>query len=1091
MNQRDANDAAGPPPDQRERELISRELDVCMLVEAAAGTGKTTKMIDRMVALLAAGKCEIDKLAAVTFTRQAAAELRSRFQVELEQRARTAGEQAGPRLADAATHIERCFIGTIHSFCARLLRERPVEAGVGLLFQEADETADQRMRLEAWREYVSRLYAQDDPLLNELRELGLDVAQLQAAFGIFADYPDVDEWPAPPVELPDLVPAVTGLEQFVRHIEELQKELPTDPENDDRLMKRYEQVTRLYRQNDLENPAELMETVEVFQPLEWEQLRKWRWPGSKAQAEEELERWNTFSERVAAPLLEAWRARRYHVAMRVIQPCQQVYDAVRRDAGQLNFQDLLLRAAELLRDKPHVREYFRRRFTHLLVDEFQDTDPIQAEVMLLLTAEDATEREWRNCRPARGSLFVVGDPKQSIYRFRRADIATYNEVRQIIEKCGRVVTLSANFRTIAPVREWVNRFFEGIFPTAATQFQPASVPLGGGRRGENAGDLVGVRVIEASGDLRTQDAIAEHEADLIARTIRRSIDAGLTVPRTDKELAAGVSPQAAPGDFLIITRNRARLNVYAKKLGELGIAHEVSGSSALNQVPELSLLHLFLSAVVQPDNPVALVAVLRSELFGVSDQTLYAYKCSGGQFSFHATMPHGLSAAYRAELADAFEQLRQAALLVARLPALAAIERIVTDLGLAARAAAAPGGDVQAGSLAKALELLRAAQAEHGSAAELVEYLDRLTKEEGERYDGMPARPHEAPAVRVMNLHKAKGLEAPVVFLADPSGDADHDVRLCIDRTARRVVGHLAVLERSGNTSRVLARPAKWHEVTAREKQFQDAEDSRLLYVAATRAGTQLTISQRQQYKSQNPWRFFETHLGDCPRLDDPGPQRPPVTPAACMTEQAVADALAAIRSRWDVVTAPTYRTAAAKAISLTPGRFTGSSEHGTEWGTVIHLLLEAAMTDPSAALEGLAGSALAEEGLDPALAEEAVAVVRAVTQSPIWRRAQASQRRLIEVPIQTLVTLDVSAAGLPTVLRGVIDLVFLEPAGWVIVDYKTDDRSGQPLDDLVAHYSPQIRLYADAWRQASGQAVRELGLYFTHSGEYRTVGSD
>ena len=185
------------------------------------------------------------------------------------------------------------------------------------------------------------------------------------------------------------------------------------------------------------------------------------WPGGKPQALAELASWNDFAGEVAQPLIQTWREHRYEPILRAIAPAREQYDRLRQEAGGLNYQDLLMKAADLLRDKPQIRKYFRKRFTHLLVDEFQDTDPIQAEVMLLLTAQRDAETDWRKCRPVDGSLFVVGDPKQSIYRFRRADIATYNQVRQIIERSGgQIVALSANFRTIGPLVEWVNETFD-------------------------------------------------------------------------------------------------------------------------------------------------------------------------------------------------------------------------------------------------------------------------------------------------------------------------------------------------------------------------------------------------------------------------------------------------------------------------------------------------------------------------------------------------------------------------------------------------------------------------------------------------------
>src|SRR5262245_42164852 len=168
-----ANKPKWLPPDQAEREQILSELDRTLLVEAAAGTGKTTSMIGRMVALLAAGKCRTDTLAAVTFTRKAAAEIRARFQVELEKAVPQARGPARARLVEALEHIERCFIGTIHSFCARLLRERPVEARVDVAFEELDEATDRVLRANAWRTHADTLLATNAPLVSELAEMGM------------------------------------------------------------------------------------------------------------------------------------------------------------------------------------------------------------------------------------------------------------------------------------------------------------------------------------------------------------------------------------------------------------------------------------------------------------------------------------------------------------------------------------------------------------------------------------------------------------------------------------------------------------------------------------------------------------------------------------------------------------------------------------------------------------------------------------------------------------------------------------------------------------------------------------------------------
>jgi ATP-dependent exoDNAse (exonuclease V) beta subunit len=154
-----------------------------------------------------------------------------------------------------------------------------------------------------------------------------------------------------------------------------------------------------------------------------------------------------------------------------------------------------------------------------------------------------------------------------------------------------------------------------------------------------------------------------------------------------------------------------------------------------------------------------------------------------------------------------------------------------------------------------------------------------------------------------------------------------------------------------------------------------------------------------------------------------------------------------------------------------------------------IHALLEAAMRDPGADLRDLAYASLQHEGLDPARADEAIAVVRSVTASQVWKRAQESDRRLMEVPFQTLMSVGSPEAGsVPTVLRGVIDLAFHEPKGWVIVDYKTDVRPVSHVPALVDHYRGQVETYAKAWREMTGESVAEKGLYFTYAGAYARV---
>ncbi len=1090
-----------PLPDEAARRLIREELDSCLLVEAAAGTGKTKSMVDRMVALVAKGAAEPAKMAAVTFTRKAAAELRSRFQAELAAAARLAAGPEKERLDDALTRVEECFIGTIHSFCARLLRERPVEAGVSVDFREMDDVEDAFLRDEAWEEHVAGLHGTGSSMLVRLARAGLRIGDLKGAYATLADHPDVTVWPASDAPMPDLASAARALEDYARHME--RAGLPPYHETPrDKLMAIFRKVPRMVRQADLGEPADLMAVLGEFKALELRNLTQGKWPGAgdkaaKDRAKAEFERYARFREEHAAPLNRVWLEHRYGIVLEAVRPALGTYDRRRSAAGRLNYQDLLVGAARLLREHPNVREYFAARCTRVLVDEFQDTDPVQAEVLLLLAADYPGERDWRKCRPRPGALFVVGDPKQSIYRFRRADIVTYGQVREIIERSGgRTVKLSTNFRSRLPVLEWVNRVFAGKFPAVADEASPAYVPLlpvpGAGAGPEGHAPPIGTIAVPEG--LGRKDSIIPWEAGFIARTIAAEVEAG----------------RAGWGDFMIVTRNTKELGDYSRALRERGVPHEVTGGAALNQVRELALLRTCLAAVLAPENPVALAAALRGELFGFGDDALYRYRLAGGSFNYRAPVPESLPVEDAAPLADAFGRLSLYHRWFSRMPPVAALELIAADLGLVARAASSPGGNVEAGSLVKAFEVLRAAQFDFWTSAELAEYLGLIVDDwTREKLDGLPALPHGGEAVRVMNLHKVKGLEAGVIFLADPTGEKDHGVELHVDRSggAGEARGYMAVRGPSRSawgTGPLLAQPPAWDAWEAREKAFVEAEGLRLLYVAATRARHRLVVTMRTGgRKAGNPWQFFEEFLGDAPALAEPAVEvvTAPAAPAAGGADRLLESAAAAreaIERRWSRAAVPTYDVKGVKEAALGAPEARerregapppGEGEHGTEWGSVIHMLLQAAMDDPKADVVRLARAALEEHDLDPGLAGEAVETVSAVMKSEIWRRASAAPARLTEVPFQVFLRPgEKPAERLPLILRGVIDLAFREKAGWIIVDYKTDDREGRPVDHLVEKYAPQVKLYADEWSRLTGEPVSAAFLLFVHTGRLEPV---
>ncbi len=389
MTEQRLNDAAA-------REAIRTRLDQNFLVEAGAGSGKTSCLVDRMAALLAGGHCQPEKLAAVTFTRKAAGELKERFQVRLEEMFREEKDPAiKQRLSEALGKMERVFVGTIHAFCSRLLRERPVEAGVTPDFAEI-EGLDERLLSEmAWESYLLEVRLLKPQAMQQLSDLDLSPMELQEAFQQLIRYPDV-EMVGEKTPYPDLSGVRAKLDEFCQLA---QRHLPAKqhPDGWDGLQATARRALRWQKMFDLQQDRYLLRLLEKMDKNAAPTYK--RWP-DREDAEALAKAFADFREKELKPAKKAWLEYRHFHLLDFLIPAAERYRDLRRNENKLNFQDLLMLAAKLLKNNPEVRGYFQERYTHLLVDEFQDTDPIQAEVMFFLTGTDLHEKDWTNPGPA-------------------------------------------------------------------------------------------------------------------------------------------------------------------------------------------------------------------------------------------------------------------------------------------------------------------------------------------------------------------------------------------------------------------------------------------------------------------------------------------------------------------------------------------------------------------------------------------------------------------------------------------------------------------------------------------------------------------
>lgn len=1052
-------------PDEAARERIRGDLSANLLVEAGAGSGKTTAMVGRMVAVVRTGAGTVDQVAAVTFTRKAAGELRERFQEALEAAFRDSADgdaEERARLGRALHDLDRAFIGTIHAFCGRLLRERPFDAGVPPGFSEVTGADEERVFAEGWSRFLEHLGARRSRLPAALERVGLRPAQLRGLFRQVAGQQDV-RFAAPAAPAPPAARVAAVRAELEALLDASLPLLPAEAPAGGWDALQSKLLALRFSRRIPGWDAGFYEALTTA-VLRKNTITQKGWGDDKVakQAAKALEgRWDAFCADGSAAhgLMMEWLAHRYPPALRFARAAAAFCARERRRSGALTFDDLLALTARLLRRSEHARRELGERWRFLLVDEFQDTDPMQAEVLFLLAGSDPAVADWARAVPRPGALFVVGDPKQSIYRFRRADISVYNGVKARFRGFGAVLELTANFRSGQAVEALVNGVFGGLFPAAEDGRQAAFAPLCVRPAAREREGIAWYSIEPGPGGGRfSGPRISVPDAAALASWVAARIAAG----------------ERAAGDFMVLTRTRQQLATYARALEARGVPVQLSGAG-VGAEEELSELILLLRALCDPGDGVLTVAVLEGPFFGLSHDDLFAHAAGGGTFAFLHDQPAG-------PVADALAALRRMSRTARELPADAAVPAIVDRLGILPHAAAGELGGPRAGALLFALDALRTATLGGASSlAEAVAVLEGALEADADA----PLVPGEGDAVRVMNLHRAKGLEAPVVVLAGPAAGPDHPPARFVERGADGVArGYLLVKDasRRGGDA-VLARPARWDEHAAREAECAAAEEVRLLYVAATRAMEELVIARCGKTAGTSAWQPFHAALdSDLATelqiaLTDP-PPRPELEDDAA----SILAGASALAERRRELACPGYRVQSVTSLTGRGEPGEPARGRGAEWGTAVHHALEAAARGTAgAALRTVCRAALvdaerpADEHGDPVELDELLALVNGVRASDVWARSAAAEHRLAEVPFALHLTAKEAQAlgaaeSCAVLVEGVIDLAFRENGAWTIVDYKT----GAPDDALMAGYRRQVDLYAACWERITGDPVIE-----------------
>lgn len=829
------------------RRRIFTEFDRTFFVEAAAGTGKTTALVGRIIGLIRTGAGTLGRLVAVTFTEKAAGEMKLRLRSEIERARAEATDEERVRFEAALEELELAHIGTIHSFCGDLLRERPLEAGIDPLFEVAAEDDAAAVGDEAFDQWFETILAEPPEGIRRIlrRRASGDSPRetLRAAFHKLRDHRDF-----PTSWRRDQFDRETAIDRILAKLKTLGEIGSTSSWPSDHLAQNLavvgrfvEEVTRLdaFQGRDHDGLEQQLRTLS--------RDRSWKWKGAQRTTFGELSRDTVLALRDEAKaeldaLVASCDADLAPLIHEALQEPIARYEALKARSGKLDFLDLLIKARDLIRDDADARADLQRRFSYFFVDEFQDTDPLQAEILVLLAADDAAVTDWLTAHPLPGKLFLVGDPKQSVYRFRRADVALYAQVKaRLIGLGAELLHLTTSFRSVSSIQAFVNGAFAPVMPSGSEGSQAAYVALQ--RFRPDVADrpaIVALPVPAPYGDYGkiVQSKIVESYPEAVGAFVDWLVnESGWRVEERGTKLPV------RPRHIAILSRRFRNfgqdvMRPYVRALEVRGLPHVLVGGRSFHDREEVIALRNALVAIEWPDDELRVFATLRGPFFALGDEALLAYRqFNGADGSLQNRRLNPLRPAKIDELAPVARDVVGALSVLAKLhsgrnrrPIAQTITMLLEALRVQAGAALWPNGEQALANCQRLVDMARHFERRASSFRAFVEKLES-DAERGDA-DEAPIVEEGTEGVRIMTVHKAKGLEFPVVILVDPTCSATHD------KPSRHVdPGRRLWLESVCGCT-----PIELVEAADEELKRDQAEAIRLAYVAVTRARDLLVV---------------------------------------------------------------------------------------------------------------------------------------------------------------------------------------------------------------------------------------------------------
>ena len=1100
--------------DEATRASIRSELDSNIFVAAGAGTGKTTSLVSRILALIESG-VGMDRIVAITFTRAAAAELRLRIREGLA--ARILEGDATDALRNALANVDTAAFKTIDSYVQSLLSEYPLEAGLPPRVEVQSTEDEVQAFTDQWRDWVNRQLKTDSEFVEMLgRAMPLGMRKPLGMLRGIAEDINKRHGLLSPVQVSEdsgseAVDASDAVDQLGSMISGLRAMKAQCKSHDDKLYLKIEDIEYWWSgvsRQSWSTEAEAMQILANAPVMRAGRVgSKGAWKIEVDQVRSAVSAADTHVTGVLSMLRDQVARRMFNYALEFVK---EELVATRASEGELTFHDGISHGVDLLRRNDGVRRAVQRKHSHVLVDEFQDTDPMQVELVELLTVPVGGD-EFRS-----GSLFCVGDPKQSIYRFRGADAAVSGSVMDRIGAgdAGNVLTLAENHRSSAGIIAWVNAVIGEWMASERGLGQAEWSPLDAD---DNAlkSEIRGEVYLFGDADGHATEPIRGDAEALDVAQIALEVANGKYAVRD----ADGSPRPSRAGDLAIIARRRGTWQKYVDELSEVGIDYVEQRDDVYFRSQMLRDAINCMTAIDDPTNQVAVLGALRCHWFGCSDVDLLEWTESGGKFEYASDQDGNMS---DGPVWESIETLRRYHRQHDSVMPSTLLERLIRERQVRELCLLMDDPATELMTLEATLEQIRGFEID--GASSLRECVRKLVakRDSGDTLRLVPTRSTDLDKVRLMTTHQAKGLEFPIVVVADTDivprasteqlqmspGARGDDQGSSSQRFAVRLGSGAGS---GGRATYFYVGDHKW--VAERGKAADALEMTRLYYVAATRAKDVLFVSRHHRSTksaSLRPWGQISKYSAQCPNLwrqwqldpnaiqattssgeprsvgpeygaqqfdtDEDWHRRYAMTVAEASRSSVVSPS--SLHADREEGGAP--RDKAPQAESMEPDARQGRGRAATDLGRAVHAGMQQAIESgirDDALIEQIAARQSEVHGVAPYV-DEVTKLMRATLQIPLISDIMnlPASKRWVEVGVA-----GAARDGSDIVYDGQIDLLYqLDDGRLAVVDFKTDREFGRNVAEMARAYEPQLRAYAEAVESATGIEVLESRVVFS-----------